>query len=300
MNIGDKLFNDDGDVVRITNIRNKNLYIAKSETTGELGIKLRTKDIQQYKLIKPIGFVTFMTANIGGGHKDVIVTLHRIIDMNKHIYKPFIGARLSMINMFAMPFENDIEHIPLGMRYSIDTCPTNVNFDIIYQCEKILDKDVISVYLDDNLQSITPLILNKDKYDLIIQRFKNRFDKAGVKNTGKTIYEFLDLNGFMSEFDHAFNILNLNHKDSFDTVPDRDIILKLESKIGYKVFVDSIIEYTYNVNLSRLDPTRFIILKTNEYDNHLHVMKYERGDKVLIVQNNDEKLFAQQLVSMNK
>lgn len=278
---------DGYNTIRIKNIRNPNCIIAVNLKDNSI-IKLRKDDVPKYHRIQPVGLMSFFIVSIGNGQKDVIVTLHRMEDMDIGEDIPFIAARQSIINMFAMPLTNNIEEVPYGLCMSKKTCPPNVDFNIVLDNKKVISNNVICVYLDDVIGNIIKYI-NTTPYDSIITRFKRVFDPQSYKNVGNTLYEFLDNNGWMSEFDNAYNIYNINYPD-FNIDKDYHILLiELEKSLERKILDMPYIHlYDNSIDLSRLVKEECVFFRKSDYDNRVYIAKVTLGDEIRIMSQNQK------------
>lgn len=302
--IGCKFFNSDGFILRVKAVRNKDLFIMEDENQKIYKVKRRVLD-EEFTKLNPIGIFTVFEVKIGGGKKDVICTLHRSIDMEKGINLPYIAARQTMINVFAAPLENNPDMIPIGCCMSNKTCPTNVNFDILLQNEGIVSSSIVSVYLDDTIDTILRYI-NTINYDNVIYYFRRKFDSDGMRNTGYNLYSFLDNNGWMSEFDNAYNIINLN--DDIINMKNNDIqtnIIELqyliEKEIEYKVSIQQIIKYDETVDLRRLaGRDEFLFVRNNNKENAIYIIKYYKGEKIMLIPKNQKEYYSELIGKLPK
>ena len=296
--VGSKFVDKLGNIIRVRAVRNKNLFVVED---GEKLKKIRFDDLEtNYKRLKPNGIVSIFEVDIGNGNKDVICTLHRAVDMDKGINFPYVAARVCIVNMFASMLENDINRIPIGMCMSNMTCPTNVDFKIMLEFKKLISSSIVSVYLEDTIDSILRYV-NTVNYDSIISRTRRKFDPDGVKNTGNNLKEFLNNNGWNEEWNNAFNIVNVD-SDCLN-IQDNEVkgnIIKVQSNIertiNYTIDIIGIIKYNERVNLDRLrDTEHFINVKNHNEDNEVYVVKYIKRNRLMIIPGN-QKQFAKQLI----
>lgn len=288
--IGVKFFNNNGVILRVKAIRSKNCFILEDKIGKTHKLSYNELSDNWIKLM-PIGILSIYQVSIGSGNRDVIVTLHRIKDLEINIHVPYIAARQAIINIFAMPFENDINRIPLGHCMSIKTCPQNVDYSIMYQNEKVIASSIISVYLEDTVDGILKYV-NTSNYDNTIKFFKRRFDKYNLKNVGDSLREFLDNNGFLSEFDTAFNIVNVNSLD------EEDIIKGIEDKIDHHIHLVNMLKYNESVDLDRIKNRydEYIFIREKE-TNDIYIIRFDKLDKIIRVPKNQIQ-YSTELVNM--
>jgi hypothetical protein len=280
-------------VLRVQSVRNNGRCIMKDEEGNQY--KISYEDLEKYKKIPPVGIMTFFEADIGHGQRDVIVTLHRICDLNKEIRIPYIGARQTIVNMFSAPLARDIYEVPLGLCFSNMTCPPNVDFSIIMDCKRVISTQVISVYMDDTIEDMINLITHIN-FDNIIKAFKKKWDPEDKKNVGKDLYSFLDNNGFMNEFGNAFNIVSLDGE-----LTEGNIIRTLMKKYSCQIEILGIVPYTYEVDLDRVDDrTQYVFVRNDIYNKKIWVVKYVRGQSVLFVPRNQKEHVQELLDRINR
>ena len=296
--VGSKFFDKYGNIVRVKSVRNKNLFIIKD---GDELRKIRFDDLKEnYTRLKPNGIVSIFEVDIGNGNKDVICTLHRSIDMDNRIEIPYVAARVCIVNMFGGMLENDINKIPIGMCMSNMTCPANVNFSIMLEYRKLISNSIISVYIDDTIDTVLEYV-NTVNYDNIISRTRKRFDPYKIKNIGDSLREFLINNGWMQEWNNAYNIINLE-SDCLN-IKNNEVkgnMVKLQSKIersiNYTIDILGIIKYDETVNLDKLtDKEHYIGVRNNNEENTVYFVKYVKHNKLLVIPSN-QKQYAKQLI----
>ena len=302
--IGCKFFNDEGVILRVKSVRNKELFIMEDENKKVYKMKRKVLE-DEFTKLKPIGIFTVFEVNIGSGKKDVICTIHRAKDIEIGIQMPYIAARQSMINLFAAPFENNPYMIPMGCCISNKTCPNNVNFNILLENEGIISSSIVSIYLDDTIESVLRYI-NTINYDNVIYSFKKKFDPTGERNIGSDLYSFLDNNGWMTEFNNAYNIINLN--DDIINMKNNEVqtnIIELErlieKEIEYKVYIKQIIKYDETVNLSKIiGRDEFLFVRNSNSDNSIFIIKYYKGDKIMIIPKNQKEYYSELIGKLPK
>ena len=282
------------DYIRIKTIRNPNCIIANVLNTDSI-VKLRKDDIKRFKKIKPLGLMSFFIVSIGNGQKDVIVTLHRISDMDKGEDIPYIAARQTMINAFAMPLTNNPLEIPYGMCMSQKTCPANVKFDIMLEHKKLYVNNVVCVYLDDTIETILPYI-NTTPYDSVIGRFKRAFDPQSTKNVGTSLEEFLNNNGWMSEFNTAYDIINIDKADLDLNTNFPFLLLQLEKSIERKILnILSIRKYDLSIDLSQIVMDECIFFRRSNSEPVVYMAKVTKGEPITILNPNQKLQYLELL-----
>lgn len=298
--VGAKFYNKEtNDLIRLTRVRNGNCFVG-IDTDGN--IKKFTKDqLDKYEKILPVGFITFFQVGLEEGKQDVIVTLHRGVDMAKGITLPVVACRQCILDMFANSVETrDLTNV--GMCMSVASCPTNVNFDIMLQYKTLIKNDTISFYLDDTIDTILSF-LNTVNYDAVIRKAKEEIDPTGIRGCSESLKGLLEDNIFMMEFNTVFNIIDLkSEKPVFEMIDDtfarcNDIVLctlLAEKQLGFKLYNIAFMRYDEYTDLSKVDKGGFIFVRNNSYDNTIYIMKFTKGEKVAIRENvnnsSDEEL----------
>lgn len=303
--IGLKFFNMKGEIVRIKSVRNSHLFIVEDQYGKTIKIKRSILESEYIKL-RPSGIVSIFEVKLENGNKDVICTLHRAMDLDKGLEIPYMAARCSIINMFAAPFENDIMRIPLGLCMSHKTCPSNVDFKIMLDNKGIVTSSIISIYIDDTIESILKFV-NTINYDTIIERTQRKLDPLKMKNLGSNLREFLDNNGWMDEFNISYNIINLNNNLlSLNNNVMNSNIMQIQSivekEIGYKIIIQDIIQYNESIDLTRIEgrDNEYIYLRNNNTDNSIYILKFIKGEKILRIPVNQKEYALELINRMNK
>lgn len=300
--MGSKFFDDNGAIVRVEKVRNRNKYIVRN-MFGEL-LKINYEQLHSLTRLRPVGILSIFEADIGNGQRDVIVSLHRSKDLAVGIKEPFIGARQSMINMFSLPFATSIDGIPLGLCYSRLTCPRNVEFTTILECKKVISSQVVSVYLDDTLDDMLSFV-NTTPFDSIIARFCRKFDPLGTRGIPKTFKGFMEANSFMVEFGNAFNILDLKCDEEPYPIGNNDekifitprVQNEIEHKLSCKITIVQVAKYDERFDITRVEnKTEFIFVRNNINYKPIYCIKFLRGENILSY-SPDQKEYVQELLN---
>lgn len=266
--------------------------------------KVKTADMEQFPPVQPVGVMTIFKVKIDGGRRDVICTLHRAIDLDKGITMPYVAARVGIINLFAAPLENDIEMIPIGMCMSNMTCPNNVDFRVMLEHNGVVASDMVYLYLNDTSDVLR--YVDTEVYDDVIHQTRKHFDPKNIRNIGDSLIEFLDNNGWMAEFNNAFNILDLelespNIQDNESWFYLNQIHHRIERKIGYTVAIHSAIKYNVNMDMRQVfrDSEEFMCIRPNNISSDIFILSYSRGDRLLVIKH-DQKQQAYELLNRLK
>ena len=287
--IGSKFFKDDK-IIRIIKYKNKHLAVARDISTGEQ-LKLSIDDLSNhYKRLKPIGVFSAFLVDVGYKKKDIICTINRAVDMEKGEKTPFVACR---INSYANALETRPGVESIGLCLSQLTTPPNMDFRVLLQNNGINANNVVSIYIDDTIDSILSFF-NTVKYDEALRDIQKELDSAKIRNSASNLRELLDLNGFMSEFGNAFNIISLdlddNDEEPFTMIDDTfcepknlaDVIITVERRISHRISDCQFIIADEYTNYAFINGYDFVHIRKNDNSNKIYLMRFIKGDPITI------------------
>lgn len=259
-------------LIRIKKINSSNITVILDERE----FKITKEDLEKYyTLLKPHGSIFINIVKLHNNTWDVIVSLFREIDMitdgipyavcRQNIHD-FLSKNITDIQRSHNPFLKDINHV--GLSLSKDTCPLNVDYNIMVACDKLEYSQEICIYINDNLNDIINLVNKKGKIDSIISSLYNDcklLDIAGCSNSLKSL--LID-NMFMDDFYRGFNIykIDIDIKHYYD---DKDFVLSnydreyLENISDKKLNNIFIIKYNYDININDIKRDNIIVKDIN-------------------------------------
>lgn len=268
--------------------------------------------LDSFETTTPCAIMSVNLVEIGNKHKDVIVALHRTKDLSDGFEDPFIVGRQSIINFLAAQFCTAVEQVPYGLCISRVTAPPDFNMNIMLEHERVLDSKVISLYPFDTIDTIQKLLGNTNDFDSVINNFRVNFDPKGTKAVGKTLYEFLDISGWQTEFNIAHGITVLDYEvflyedeEKYRTIHsplskiiyDAELLTDLlKRKLNHQVEVLEVTEYDPRHNLEKVDVRAFMLVRNFQNSQRVFIVKYKLGEPVVFIPKS-QKLIASQLMS---
>lgn len=302
--LGDKFYKynketDTVKIIRIKTIKNENSFVAYDEKTKEV-IRITKQEIFDlgYTRLKPDGCILFTVVLLQDNMKDVIVSLYRTKDENNGI--PYCICRQNIYDLFANQIQkNNIHYI--GMSISIDTCPVDVEYQIMLACNGIDKSTMISYYIGDTLDDILSFI-KLDKFDIVL---KTMYDKIDIRNNTirgycSNVRDLLTQNNFMWDVLRGYNI----YQTPFEIIVIEDQLdpaqrMVLEDMLKVEMFQTYVIKYDKDINLN--DIKREYVLVSDIKDN-VYIVAYDKGEYInrIYRDNIKDKRDAQLLLKYKK
>ena len=193
--------------------------------------KIDIRDLEdEYTMLNPDGYVTFNIVTIGNKEdgkpvQDVVVTLHRLKDLNTGNKVPYAVCRQNVINTYSTVIMKHSTDWEVGMTMSVETIPEGIDYNIMTACNTCDKVIAVAAYLDDNLEDILGLVKPKDlhEYDFVLNElykdhinnipklFREEACKAPIhKGYCRYLAQLLDYTDFMYDFERAFGIAKIN------------------------------------------------------------------------------------------
>lgn len=265
---------DKVDTLRVIKFKNSETVTVSN---GDKKFPVQTKLLmKEYTRIKPDGYITFSIISIYEDYKDVIITLHRKKDIDENgMSKPYCACRQNITNVFANQIIQG-DYTFVGMSMNIDSAPIDVPYEMILSCDKVIESQIVSIYIDDTLDQILSYI-NTRKYDEVLCNIKS-ITKQNDKLIGycETLKELLVDTEFMQDFYSAYNIIKVPFKvvliDENEIIPTQRKYL--EDELKCEMFKTYLIKYSREIDLGKIK--REYILVSDD-DNDLYVLGYDKG-----------------------
>ena len=271
--------NKSQDLYEILNFKNNETVNIKNMTSG-ITERVSVKDIpDNYALLKPIGYVCFNIVDLKNNLQDVLVSLFRPQDIDAVPSIPYAVCRQCIIDFVYQQFDANTDLV--GISISQDTCPANVDFNIMLSCDNIHSGTMIAVYLDYTLDKILSFVKTKSfdnvLYSDLMEYAKSQSDKYGnyvynniiskdcYKGYCKDIKTLLESNNFMHDFYRAFNIYNFD----FDLSGREGKSLSIEEKdtlstlLCRNIASTIIVKYNYDIDLRNISENTVLIADIN-------------------------------------
>lgn len=200
--------NNEPIVVRIVNVdtaKNVIRYI------NDAGVKWKANLDEfksNYRMLTPDANISFSIVDLNGD-KDIVVAAKK---MPKHIDEANRDDRLP--DIICRQMSNDIfANIPepnrriIGVCVSQDTCPPNIDYKLLLSCTGIDKSTMISVYLDDSLESIMKFV-NTKEMDSILRELSKKYINY-YEGLTTSVRDLLFNNRFMFDYRKLFGIMEI-------------------------------------------------------------------------------------------
>jgi len=281
-NIGCKFYkyheSEDGhnvtlEILRLKKIKNQDCYILRNELGKE--IRLNNQEFKTYTKLSPDGFVTFSIVQLRGSIEDIIVTMHRCEDIQKSFIDPYCVCRQNIFNLFANQIIREDDKKVIGCCMSIDTCPKDVNYQIMVSCNSTRQTDVVSIYLDDSLEEVMSFI-NPLNFNDVLDKFYKKMNDGTMIGVCKNLKELLEYNDFWLDVQNGFGISRIPfviEKDKLE--PEQKEYI--EGKLKHIVLNELIVIYDKDIDLDNIQ-RHYILL--SDPNSTTYVMTYVKGDYI--------------------
>lgn len=279
--IGTKFYcyneNKDTIILRVIGYQNDDIIVVRDESTKSK-YKIKLDDLkEQYTRLIPDGLLCVSNVAItdDGSVEDVIVSYCNMSDILSGNNIASIVCRQNVLDIFDFAHENRQQMV--GVCATPRSMPEGTNYGDLFACSNVYKTVFVSTYIDDELDDILSSFKHKEFDKVLDKLFEFQCSRYNpslgrkmieniVSNTGYTtnLKDLLELNGFIEEFYLVNGILKVN----FDirilpniNRPDTYNVIALEEILGIKFNTFDIIEYGKDIDLNRLDPERYIIIK---------------------------------------
>lgn len=291
--LGSKWFKYDKDgnlnVVRVISHANR-------ETVSVIDLKQKLEDVQlkhrrkisidvledAYTLLNPDAYVSFNIVDIGNEEKsikDVIVSIHRLKDLQKLNNVPYAVCRQNVINTYSTVIMKHSTDWEVGMTMSIETIPEGIDYNIMTACNKCDKVITVAGYLDDNLEDLLMCIKLKDlsEYDRVLvdlyhdhinsipKEFREEACKVPIhKGYCRYLKQLLEYTDFMYDYERAFGVANIKDvKFSSDHIiegdpingflVDSETLNKIQKAYGFKFINPIFMLFDKDINIDELE-----------------------------------------------
>lgn len=271
--------NESQELYTVMGFKNNETVNIKNMKSG-ITERASVKDIpDNYTLLKPAGYVCFNIVDLKNNLQDVLVSLFRPEDIEATPSVPYAVCRQCIIDFVYQQFDANTDLV--GISISQDTCPANVDFNIMLSCNGIHTGSMVAVYLDYNLDKILSFVKAKSfdnvLYADLMEYAKGQADKYGnyvynniiskdcYKGYCKDLRTLLESNNFMHDFYRAFNIYNFD----FDLSGRNGKSLNTEevevlSTILCRNIVSTVIvKYWYDIDITNVSDNTVLIADKN-------------------------------------
>ena len=269
---------DEPEVIRIRNIDYDKDLVKYTNSDGTKD-KISYSDLSRnYKMLAPDGLISFSCVEVNQ-NPDVIVALKPFPKTDKDWETmnnlPYAICRQMVTDFFAygsvIPEEDDII---LGVSVSQETCPTNIDFNLMLACTNLQFNKMIAIYLDDTLDIILSLFDNS-RFDNIFKELKSRYpDTKGIVSSLK---ELLTENEFMYDFRKCFKIVEIPFavdEESEGLCQQNIDYLSKELKIN--IIETYLVRYSRTIDLSKIKRDYIIVTSAQENHKNVYLVGYDK------------------------
>lgn len=271
--IGVKFFKKEtGELIRIIKKKNNKFIYYNEEDTNHTAKEMDSEKLDDYTRLTESAIISFSTVLISTENgltkplRDVIVLVMRKSDKTEQIV-----CRQFIPDIFYQIINPN--STKKGCCVSRDNCPTNIKFDVLKSCEKLVSTTAVSIYLDDTKETILNLIKNQIKaIDKIFD--KQKYLIKYYEGIAETIEQLLDETNFWGEVEKSFDIIKLKTPIINNTLSIEQLVY-LQNKISYLISNVDIIEYWYDIDFPQIKGDYMILKDSN---NKLYLLSYLKGN----------------------
>lgn len=296
MDIGDKYYKilEDYtvDIVRIHKYINDDILIISRGCSTK---KVNKGYISSYTKLNPDGHVFFNIVNMGNTEesgKDVVVLLYRKKDLDNQINTPYATCRQN-IHDFYSNATNNSNKTYIGISISKDTTPEDVTYEDVLVCNGIEYSEKISIYLDDTLNDILPMVNNIKSFNGVLYTLHKAMKDSLFIGTSKSLESLLRDNNFEYDIKRAFDIIPVDFVVKYrDYVLHNDQVTLLQNILKTEISQTYVLPYSKEISLSDIE--RDYILVSDKIG-RLYIIAYDKGKYI-----NDSYFNKDDIISMIK
>ena len=253
--------------------------------------------LKKYTPLEPYGLASFSIVKVadgeGGYINDVMVMIYRNNDIKfLDDNTPFAICRQSVNDIFAQYIAKDPENCRMvGICINRNDCPANIDYRLYGACDELVRCDIISIYRDDNIESMLKCI-NTSPFDSLLSKMYNEHidhdpskpaARFGNTDNGwcRSLKYLLLTNDFMTDFNLMCDITQFDFDlsnyliDSTDNRPqqlNRVCTLFFQEVFKIKVQETRVIKYDYSVDLAKFNNTNYVLVR--DINNQIWIILY--------------------------
>lgn len=266
------------EVIRIRNVDyDKN--IVKYTDSNNKKCKINYTELNsKYKMLAPDGLVSISIVQVDQ-NPDVIVALKAFPKSDKEYNTmnnlPYAICRQMVTDFFSLGSSVSEDDIIFGVSVSQDTCPANIDYNLMLACTGLDFNKMIAVYLDDTLDTILSLFDNS-RFDKVFESLSEKYH--GVKGIVKSLRDLLVENNFMYDFRKCFKIIEIPFSIDEETEglnsANIDYLMK-ELKVN--IIETYVVRYDRTIDFSKIK--RSYVLATSAQENHerVYLIGYDKA-----------------------
>lgn len=272
---------DHPEIIRLLNIDYDKGIVKYLDSNGEKKKESYKFIADNFKMLAPDGLINFSHVTMPEGNEDVIVALKAFPKTDKEWENmsnlPYAICRQMVADVFASSFTPDDPIF--GVSISQDSCPANVDFNLMLACIGLNYNRMIAVYLDDTLDKILNLFDNKI-FDKVFETtiYPRWQDTKGVC---KSLEELLRTNNFMYDFRKCFNIKEVPFEITEDDVKSEQLdelnTNFLANELKTTITETYLIRYTRDIDFSKFRRKYVLVSSADNGFSEVFVVGYDES-----------------------
>lgn len=263
------------DVIRVRNVDYDKKIVKYFDADGNKRKCSYDTLIRDYKMLAPDGAISFSIVSVNDS-KDVIVAIKAFSktkeDFTRDNNMPYAICRQMVMDVFSANV--DTENLILGVSMSQDTCPANVDFNLMFACTGLDYTRMVNVYLDDTLDTILNLFDNR-MFDKVLEGLC--LNNPNVKGMCISLVNLLTENNFMYDFRKCFKIMELPFAIDLETEGlshENTNFLSKELKVD--ILETYVVEYSRTIDTSKFKREFILATSAQEGFSKVYIVGYDR------------------------
>lgn len=255
-------------ILRLYKIKNIDTFIMVDDDFNKY--TLNKEEFNTWIKLLPNGYINCSLVSMYNT-EDVIVSLLRTEEvLETGSGTPFAVCRQQIGDLFA----NALYHsdMKVGLSINRNNCPVGIDITDVAVCTNIISSNVVSVYLDDKLETILKFI-PKAKYDSALYRL-NETNK-NLNGAVTSLKDLLVSNDFYFDFLEAFNIIKVDCKLDEDlNVVGTNNLLNIQNQLNIKMINPVILKYADDIDLDKINRDYKLL---SDIDGDIYIVCYING-----------------------
>lgn len=272
---------DHPEIIRLLNIDYDKGIVKYLDSNGEKKKDSYTFITKNFKMLAPDGLISLNHVTMPDGNEDVIVALKPFPKTDAEwgcmTDMPYAICRQMSADVFSNSF--DPENPIIGVSISQDTCPANVDFNVMLACTGLKYSRMIAIYLDDTLERILSLFNNKifDKVfeTVIYPRWQD------TKGACKSLKELLHTNNFMYDFRKCFGIKEVPYVITEDDIKSEQLdelnTNFLANDLKTTITETYLIRYTRDIDFSKFKRKYVLVSSADNGFSEVFIVGYDEN-----------------------
>lgn len=260
------------EIITIKKITENNIIVMDDKGYKQYLFK---NELDKYILLKPDGYIFFTIVNMKES-KDVVVYLVRNKDIEQKL-RPFCACRQCIVDVFTDMTKQDENIFYMGLSMSTESCPKDIDYNMILACDSVYYVEQIAYYIEDNFNHIFNLVNNRYKFNHVLINYHNNSDKKIYKGFNHSLKALLQNNDFMYDVHYGYDIYEVDFEITLQN--EYELISEqrryLENTIKYQMFKTYVTKYDKTIDLSKIQ--RNYILVWSKKTEELFIIGYDEG-----------------------